>query len=283
MFIYRSRFLTRGEVWFDEAAEDAPVDWIYYRQRSGPIARARPKYTVLIDLTKSPAQLLSEMDDKTVRKIQEAEQRDQIRWERCQANDPRILDGVERRWNEAAVAQKSAPLDRGWLERLIEAAALEVSATQDAAGNVLTQHLSFVGKRRAQDLIVVSPHSAVPNAAARNRTHRANCLGHWKAMLTLKERGLRYFDFGGWYSGTTDIRLLGMNAFKEGFGGQVVREYECEQIRTVKGWIVLTTARILTQARILNRTGNLRASEPAKPENPHHPTAHDCQISAAFR
>ena len=68
-------------------------------------------------------------------------------------------------------------------------------------------------------------------------------------MLRLKEQGVQYFDFGGWYPGTEDIQLLGANAFKRGFGGEIVREYECEQILTLKGWIVLTGARILDRIR----------------------------------
>jgi hypothetical protein len=148
MFIYRSRFLTRGEVWFDDEPDGAPVDWIYYRQRPSPVPRARWKYfyTVLIDLAKNPAQLLAEMDERTVRKINDAETLDHTRWERCEAMDPKTMDTLERMWNECATARKSAPLDRAWLEKLIEAGALELSATQDPAGSVLTYHVSYVGK-----------------------------------------------------------------------------------------------------------------------------------------
>jgi lipid II:glycine glycyltransferase (peptidoglycan interpeptide bridge formation enzyme) len=68
-------------------------------------------------------------------------------------------------------------------------------------------------------------------------------------MLRLKQQGVRYFDFGGWYPGKEDIQLLGANAFKKGFGGQVVREYECEQVLTLKGKVVLTGARLLARLR----------------------------------
>ena len=68
-------------------------------------------------------------------------------------------------------------------------------------------------------------------------------------MQRLQKEGVRWFDFGGWYPGTDDIQLLGANAYKQGFGGQVVREFECEQILTVKGWTFLTAARILARVR----------------------------------
>jgi hypothetical protein len=268
MLIYKSRFLTRGEVWFDDEADGTPVDWIYYRQRPSPVAKTRWKYfyTLLIDLAKSSDQLMGEMDEKTVQKIKAAEGKDQTIWKRCEANESKILDDVERMWNQFAAAQKSTPLDRAWLDKIIEAGALELSATTDPAGEVLTYHLSYVGRKWGQDLIVVSRHSSIPNTALRSRINRANCLGHWKTLLTLQARGLRYFDFGGWYPETTDLRLLGMNAFKKGFGGQVVREYECEEIRTVKGWLVLTTARILNRAR------SVRAGWPPKSQYTAHAT-----------
>ena len=68
-------------------------------------------------------------------------------------------------------------------------------------------------------------------------------------MLRLKEQGVRYFDFGGWYPGTDDIQLLGANAFKKSLGGQIVREFECEQIVTLKGWLLLTAARLIDRAK----------------------------------
>ncbi|MDB6063910.1 MAG: uncharacterized protein JWR26_118 [Pedosphaera sp.] len=279
MFIYKSRFLTRGEVWFDDEADDTPVDWIYYRQRPTPVANTKWKYfyTLLIDLAKSPDQLMGEMDEKTVQKIKDAEEKDQTSWKRCDARESKILDDVERMWNQFAAAQKSPPLDRAWLDKIIEAGALELSAATDPAGEVLTYHLSYAGKKWARDLIVVSRYSSIPNTALRNRINRANCLGHWKTLLTLQARGLRYFDFGGWHLETKDLRLLGMNAFKKGFGGQVVREFECEEIRTVKGWLVLTTARILNRARSVRTGRSLKSQNTA-----HATTPQDRHVSPAI-
>ena len=264
MLIYRSRFLTRGEVWFDDEPDGTPVDWIYYRQRSRPVANCSWKYysTLLIDLAKSPAELRSEMDEKTLQKIEEAEAKDQAHWECCEAREPKRMDDIETMWNQFAAATKSPRLDRDWLDQTIEAGALELSAVKDAEGNVLTYHLSYAGKRRAQDLIVVSRYSSVPNSALRKRINRANCFGHWKTLVSFKERGLRHYDFGGWYPGTTDMRLLGMNAFKKGFGGQVVREYDCEQILTLKGWLVLNVARVLKQAKFFRSVSKKPAASP---------------------
>ena len=63
-------------------------------------------------------------------------------------------------------------------------------------------------------------------------------------MLYYREHGLGIYDLGGWYNGTTDLGRLGINKFKEGFGGNVVCEYEGEQILTAKAWSAVTTARL---------------------------------------
>src|SRR5260370_38361430 len=159
MLIYKSRFLTRGEVWFDDEADGTPVDWIYYRQRPSPVAKTRWKYfyTLLIDLAKSPDQLMGEMDEKTVQKIKEAEEKDQTSWKRCEPKESNILDDVERMWNQFAAAQKSPPLDRAWLDRIIEAGALELSAATDPAGKGLPYQLCSARKKWRRELSVVSP------------------------------------------------------------------------------------------------------------------------------
>ncbi|PYJ82830.1 MAG: hypothetical protein DME22_17310 [Verrucomicrobia bacterium] len=234
MLIYRSRFLTRGEVWFDDEPDGASVDWIHYRQRSSPGAKGRWKYfyNLLIDLAKSPDELLSEMDPRTVRKIKEAQERDKTRWQRCDPKESRVMDQVQEMWNRHAATRNGTRLDRDWLNQIIAADALDLCVATEPRGNVLAYHLAYVAAKRVRQLIIVSPYNSSPNAALRNTTNRANCLGHWNNFLAFKERGVRYFDFGGWYPGTTDIQSLGMNAFKKSFGGQVVREYEGEQIPT---------------------------------------------------
>ena len=72
----------------------------------------------------------------------------------------------------------------------------------------------------------------------------------WSDIIRYQEQGLRYFDFGGWYRGTTDQALLKINEFKRGFGGQVMREYRCEKILTLKGWLVLHVAKLLKLAKL---------------------------------
>jgi hypothetical protein len=277
MIIYKSRFLTRGEVWFDDEPDRVRVDWIHYRQRSQPVPRSRWKVfsTRLIDLEKSPAELLAEMEPAAVRKLREAEEKDRTRWERCHPLEPRLLDTIEEMWNRYAVAQGTPKLDRAWYEPLLAAGVLDISVARVPAGEPLSFHVVYVEGRRAQQLLAVAPFSASSNIPLRNAVNRANHLIHWNNFLSLKERGIHTFDFGGWYPGTTDIRLLGLNAFKKSLGGRVVQEYNCDRIHSLRGWVVLTTARLL-------HGPNRSEPEPApQPEKAAHATAPDEKISSA--
>jgi len=278
MFVYRSCFLTRGEVWFDAEPDAARVDWIYHRQRSQPLARCRCSefYTRLVDLQKTPSELMAGMDERTARRIIEARDKDRLRCERCDASDNQLMDEVEAMWNRFALAQKTPLFERHWLEPFIKAGQLEVVAARDGAGTALSYHLVFLTPKRARQLFAIAPYKAVPDIPWRNAVSRANCYIHWHNFLNYPEQGVREFDFGGWYRGTTDIRLLGINTFKKSFGGTEVREFDCERPVTVKGRVLLTVARILAKlrnARLLQRDSDGKTTVTREPS----------KVSPAFR
>jgi hypothetical protein len=280
MFVYKSRFLTRGEVWYDEEPDGTRVDWLYHRQRSFPLAKYRCKefHTVLIGLRKTPTELFAALDEKTAHRISEAQEKDRLRCERCDAKDTQLMDVVEGMWNQFAGAQNTPLLDRLWIDQIRKAGVLDLVAAKDPEGNVLAYHLVLLTPKRARQLIAISPYKAVPSVSWRNAVSRANCLIHWHNFLTFRERGINDFDFGGWYPGTSDIRLLGINRFKMSLGGCVVKEYDCEQPLTVKGWGILTTVKLLARLR--------GAGRPARPNSERKNDATQSaepQISPAFR
>ena len=105
---------------------------------------------------------------------------------------------------------------------------------------------------------------AIPLSAERNFCGRSNRYLTWHNILRYKAEGLQFFDFGGWHLGNDPDRLS-INDFKRGFGGQVVREYQCEQILTLKGRLVLYAAKLLQQAKSLGSNENQPALRPGFP------------------
>ena len=251
MFVYRSRLLHRGEVWYEEEPGAEAVDWIYYRQRPRPKPRSRwrPFFTWLIDLRPPLAALRSAMDPRTARKIHEAQADDHLQWECCRPQRRTALAAVARSWNEFADARHSARLEVDWLAPMIAVQRLEVITVRDATGQPLVTQLTYRPLERARQLIAVSHFPGAADPALRRRVNRANCFGHWRNFAHLQQEGVRYFDFGGWYPGTTDIERLGMNAFKQSFGGEVRRDFDGERSRSLRGWVALNLVRWLRQDR----------------------------------
>jgi len=256
MFTFQSRFLRRGEVWFDNQPNGKRVDWIFYRNRSSPVpgARSRNFYNRLIDLSKTPEALLADMDPKTVVKIQKAAADDKLTCEWRLITNPGQIEEIELMWNQSIESKRRwGKLDRDWLAQMIAACAFELAAAREPSGELVVFAGLFRDRHRAQQLMNVSPPRTALAPAVRAKTNRASCYLLWKTILRLKEQGLRHFDFGGWYPGTEDIQLLGANAFKKSLGGRVVREFECEQIVTLKGWVLVTAARLIDRAKELRQ------------------------------
>lgn len=57
----------------------------------------------------------------------------------------------------------------------------------------------------------------------------ANRLLVWEAIKYAKYNGIINFDFGGYYKGTEDKEKIGINKFKESFGGKLFVNYICRK------------------------------------------------------
>jgi hypothetical protein len=266
MITYKSRFLTRAEVWFDHEPVGSVrrADWILYHLRSQPVpgAQSRTFYTLLIDLTQSQQQLRAQLNEDTAYKIRRARDRDKIVCESCDPSDPSVLNRFEEMYQTFAALKNLPPLNRVRLESLAAAGVLDISVAKDPQGNILVYHANYRDQCRATQLELPSLYRALPQSAARNFSGRANRYLTWSDILRFKEAGLKFFDFGGWHLGS-DAEMLSINDFKRGFGGKVVREYQCEQILTLKGRIVLWAAKLLEQAKSVLST---QIEPPLNPE-----------------
>ena len=270
MYIYKSRYLTRAEVWYDgQPGDTRSVDWIFYQQRSSPLPGASWKsfHTYVIDLTQSVEQLRKRMNEDTAYKVRRSRDRDKIICQECDARDPAILNQFEEMYNQFAALKGLSPLDRARMNAMAAAGTLDLSVARDPQGNALVYHANYREHERATELHLPSLYRKAADSATRNLIGRANRYLTWSDMLRFKEQGLKSFDFGGWYVGTTDSALLRINDFKRGFGGQVVREYECEQILSLKGWVVLRVAKLLKRIKLFPSASN-PASPPVEAQDP---------------
>ena len=251
MFIYKSRFLTRAEVWFDdEPGETQSVDLLIYSRRSKPVpgTKVRVAHTYLIDLTQSVEQLEANLNKETAYKIRRAE-RDKVKCERLDPKNPRVVDEFEQMYNVFAKIKGLQPLHRGRMESLAAASLVDLSAARNAEGKILVYHANYYDGRRASGMELPSLFRTLSDSAERNSIGRANRLLNWHDILSYKADGLEAFDFGGWYVGTNP-EMLNINEVKRGYGGQVIREYDCEQVLTFKGRMMMAAAAMLNRAKL---------------------------------
>src|SRR5436190_4368130 len=121
MYICKSRFLTRGEVWYeDEPSDTRSVDWILYQLRSRPVPGAKWKYfhNYCIDLTQRAGRLWEQLDKDTAYKIRRARDRDQIICECCDPRHPAVLDRFEEMYNPFAATKGLSRLDRAQMDSM---------------------------------------------------------------------------------------------------------------------------------------------------------------------
>jgi hypothetical protein len=85
----------------------------------------------------------------------------------------------------------------------------------------------------------VSLFSHSEDREKRNLISRANRYLHWVDINEFRDRGILHFDFGGWYAGRENEKLLRVNAFKEGFGGLKTKRFHSTLPVSFKGKVFL--------------------------------------------
>ena len=263
---YKSRFLTWGELWFNNEPSPARVDCLRYMERPAPVSGAHTHdfYTYIVDLQPSPDQLMANLKGDTARKIRRARDQDKIVCEYRDPLDSAFMNQFERMFNVFAAIKGITPLQRPRLEGMAAAGVLDFAVAKDANGDVLVYHANYRDKERVSGLYSISLFRKLDDSAARNKISRANCLLTWTDFLHYKELGVKSYDFGGWHNQGTDPAMMSVNRFKTNFNGRVLHEYQCEKILTLKGWIFLRAAVLLKRAKLFpsHRRSNGVSSEP---------------------
>jgi hypothetical protein len=264
MIVHQTRFLTQGEVWFEEdPAATTPVDWVVYNRRSRPVpgARCRETFNSAIDLTRTVDDLKAQLNTDNAYKIRRARERDNIVCEVCDPRNAAVLDQFQDMYNSFAALKGLQPLPRRRVDSLIAAGRFDLSAARDPRGDVLVFHGNYRASHRATSLYTVSLYRKVDDSATRNLIGRANRYLVWSDLVRYKAQGLTCFDFGGWYHGT-DAGMLKINEFKRGFGGEIIREFQCERIVTLKGRLVLSVAAWLKRSRLWSAPARTQPGTP---------------------
>jgi len=247
MILVKSRFLTTGQVWFDDEPTGEKVDVLLFRQRSSPITSIRcvPFHTIVTDLRRKPEEILSSFSKDTRYEIRRGESKDLFSFSHWQKNEQGVLQDFLRFYGKFAQQKGLPAANERELKAFATARAIAFSCCRSQEGEELVWHVYYTSPTRVRLLYSASLYRDTTNSAYRSMIGRANRFLHWQDMLFFKSEGVMVYDFGGWYAGNADKEKISINKFKEEFGGTVVKEYNCEQCMTLKARIVTIAGKLL--------------------------------------
>lgn len=261
------------ETWLDdEPASLAGCDLWVCHQRTRPLDCGEWTYfyTLHLDLGQAEEQLLAGMRKNTAREIRQAEKRDGLT---CSFNTipaDAEMEAFAAFFDANRSTGTQQAMDRERLLALRQAGLLHLAQACDPAGEILAWHGLLCHPRTAtvQLWCMVSPqhHADRTQAAA---IARANRWLFYREFLHYQQQGIRIYDFNGWYAGTEDAKRLGINQFKEGFGGRLRYGFDCQQPLTLRGRVYLLLKAIhrrLFQPEQLRDWRRRRRKAPRRPE-----------------
>ncbi|MEM5790365.1 MAG: hypothetical protein AAGU11_23840, partial [Syntrophobacteraceae bacterium] len=246
MIVWRDNHGTRiAEVWFDEPAPGRGADLVRFIQRSHPVPKAEciEKHTLIVALDRAPAEIFSSFKKDTRNEIRRARDREGIICEGILPGKGWILEDFFAFHDKFASRKGLRSLDRSRLLLYASAGLLYLSRCRDPYGDVLAWHAYLALGGRARLLYSASHFRDSRENRRRNVIGRANRYLHWDDLLRFRSAGISLYDFGGWYAGNADENLLGINRFKEEFGGRRVCEFDCDLAATHRGRIAKWIAR----------------------------------------
>jgi hypothetical protein len=227
------------ETWLDdEPASLAGCDLWVCHQRTQPLNGGEWTYfyTLHLDLSQKEDQLLAAMRKNTSREIRQAESRDGLTCSFNAVPTDADLEAYAAFYDADRSTQAQEAMDRDRLRALRDAGLVHLAQVCDPAGQVMAWHCLLCHQRSAtvQLSSMVSPqhHADRTQAAA---IGRANRWLFYQEFLHYKHQGMRVYDFNGWYAGIEDEKRLGINQFKEGFGGRIRYGFDCQQPVTLPG------------------------------------------------
>jgi lipid II:glycine glycyltransferase (peptidoglycan interpeptide bridge formation enzyme) len=248
---YTTSGLKIAELYFNESAP-APgaVDVVRYQFRTEPMQGTCTYrfHSIFIELEQDPDQLLARMSRRTREVIRQALKNPDATFRFRPTPAPEVVEEFSQFYHEFARERALPRLSRVRLDAMQRAGALTLSSMIAPDGAMLVWHAYVRTTEWSRLLYSASLFRSVDKDRAKLLSRANRCL-HWMDMMEFRERGSKIYDFGGWYGGREDAVKLGINRFKEGFGGRVVELFSTDQARTLKGMLAVQARHVVARLR----------------------------------
>jgi len=204
--------------WFCDRIDPLDVfKFVAYRQVSRKVRSfcftEEPFYTIIIDLTSDLEKIFEGFTKETQYEIRRAE-RDGIKVRICN-EDGKFVEFFNSFARERNLVQTTRDkIDSLSGNKLITEAQLDEQT--------LVFHLYICDGKIARLLYSATRIDVV---VAKSVVGRANRFLHYEDIKYFKEHGYETYDLGGYAKDTQDLKLQGINTFKESFGGTIVEQY----------------------------------------------------------
>jgi hypothetical protein len=246
-----ARTITFIECYFERApvTEKADVIACLFQSGSHPDWRSYEGATRLIDLTPDLDSLFAAFTKGTRYEVKRASERDGIQTTLSRNPPDTRLDEFMDYYDSFAASKGVPGIQREHVRALATAGKIAVSDARGADGSVLAAHAYLVTPLRIRLTHSASLFRTEHSSAARAQIGRANRLLHWNDLTAFKTMGATWYDFGGWYEGSRNQAVLKINAFKQEFGGQVVKEWNLFRSGSAGGAVYLALRDIMLRTR----------------------------------
>lgn len=248
---FKDKSLLVEEVWFDaEPQNSLGVDIRHYYQRSQPIAgiQLNEFHTMLIDLTQNQDDIWQKFSKTNKYKIRRAIEKDHLSYQYWDSKiiNADILNQFFNFYDQFSVAQGLKKLQRSRIVSFVKAGILDLSLVKQTDESPLVWHAHCCVNKRSCFFYSASIKNST-DTAYQSLLGRANRYHHWQDILRFRDTGNLLYDFGGWYTGTTDQKLLNINQFKAEFNGHIVQNFVGFQGLSLKGKLGIYVHQLLNR------------------------------------
>lgn len=243
--------IRRREVWFDEPWETKGADLMVFYCASQALGagQVRDVYSLEIDLQQQEDDIWKGFKSNTRNEINRSK-KDGIVFEAWTNPSPEIFQQFLNFYREWATERGRYGVGATWFSEYARHNVICLTRASSPDHTPLVWHSYLKVEDRVRLLHSVSRVNTV-DPEFRKVIGRANRFLHWMDILEWRNRGVRQYDFGGWYHGNEDEKLLRINAFKEGFGGTQTHRYHSMRAVSLMGTLFLKTRALVKGNREL--------------------------------
>lgn len=225
MILIPGGLIKHAECWFDDEPEPG-ADLVYFTQCPQPKTSSFTEfYTLVIDLEREPDDILAAMNSTTRNEVRRAEGKDLLKQVWIPEPTVETVEEFCDFFDDFARLKSLPPVSRTKALAYAKAGSLRLSKMLAPDDTLLTWFAFLGNDQRLRWLWGPSLFRMSSDNSFRQVVGRATRYNHYCCMLRAKEMGLRIYDLGGWYAGDTDQARISINKFKEGFGGQMLTEF----------------------------------------------------------